>query len=800
MLLLGAQQGHEVMVEQLVVPPACGRMPTLRRAIISSDIAQDAQLLVSRDGNPLDPMSIRLKAGTNVIDIPNQLSDGGYHEFEVTVIPQNPENDTFAANNTAYAFTQVEAPGRVLLVRGKPELQTALYDALRSTGVPVDAGTVNTLPGSVKEFARYDCVILDNVNAFTLAPQQMTELERWVKEFGGGLVLIGGDDSFGPGGYKDTPLEEVAPVEMDVKREKHLASLAIVVVNDKSGSMGLPPKPGSKLEKMDLANAGSVEVLKLLDQSDYAMIGAVDTEVKWMGEPRVVLMTPGNKAHISKQTLTVRAGGGGIYCKTALANAYPLVNAANVHAMAKHVIMFADLTDSEQQEDCVDMAADYFKRFGVTTSVIGMGTARDSDAAFQQAVAKAGHGRWASTDDAMAIPRLFAKEAFLVSRKAYVENPNGIAPTLYNSPLLEGFLSSGVPKVLGYVGTTLKPRASLAMHGQEADDPLLAHWVFGLGKCVAYTSDSTPHWGRDWVSWPGYSKFWSQVVRWVSRASQNNGLTTTTTIDGADGRVFVDAADETGKPINDLQLKATVILPDSTAASSDVTLEQVGPGRYQGHFTATQRGTYLVAVADAKSNDPLSTGGGVLSYPPEYRDLQPNAALLHGIAEATGGQYLSSIDNIFAPKPEAVRTFWPLGEALMILVTAGLLVDVAWRRLNVADWFRPRRSSALPVIAKVELEASVRFGALKLRGAKWTRSARGCARRSMPRRPPGSPRPRIHPRPERRSPGPFVPSVPDSAVRNENAEPANYADRLMSAKKRAADQIREQSHTDDNQP
>jgi uncharacterized membrane protein len=795
--MLAAQQGHEVMVEQVVVPPRVRKDANfVVRAIISSDIAQTAQLLLTRDGTPLDPMAVKLTVGTNVIDIPDQLNDGGYHEYQVTIVPDDPENDTFAANNTAYGFTQVEAPGRILLIRGKPDVQTELYDALRSTGVPVDAGTVNSLPGSVKDFAKYDCVILDDVNAFLLAPGQMTELARWVKEFGGGLVLIGGDDSFGPGGYKGTPLEEVSPVEMDVKREKHLASLAIVIVSDKSGSMGEPPKPGSLLEKMDLANAGAVEVLKLLDAADYAMVGAVDTEVKWMGESRLIPMTPGNKARVSKETLTVRAGGGGIYCETALIEAYKLVNDPRVNTMAKHVIMFADLTDSEQQENCVQMATDNYLRFGVTTSVIGMGSPRDHDAAFQQALAKAGHGRWAWTDDAMAIPRLFAKEAFLVSRKAYVENPKGIAPTLYNSPLLEGFLTTGVPKVFGYVGTTLKPRASLDMHGQEADDPLLAHWEIGLGKCVAFTSDSTARWGRNWVSWPGYAKFWSQVVRWVSRSGESNGIATSTVIDGADGRVIVDAVSDSGKPLNDLQLKANVILPDSTSASEDVQLEQIAPGRYQGKFIASQRGTYLVSVADGKTHAPLSTGGGVLSYPPEYRDLQPNTTLMHALADATNGQYLSSLDTVFTSKPDPVRTFWPLWEMLMVGVACTLVGDVAWRRLNIADWFRPRRTAGMPVVVAAAGPGSLgAFRSVKSSRRDVDSQRTGLRERTVPAVP-------SIPTAERFAPSEPIPSASTTEVVSPSPPPAGegYTNRLMGAKKRAADQIREQSDHNPNSP
>ncbi len=168
--LLSPQSGgtqHEMMVDQLILPPRVRKDANFQlRALISSDTPPAAPLRISRDSTPLDPLPVKLNAGSNVIDIPDQLSDGGYHQYQVTLIPDNPAADTFAANNTAYGFTQVEAPGRILLIRGKPEIQTELYDALRSTNVPVDVGTVNSLPASVKDFSRYDCVILDDVNAF----------------------------------------------------------------------------------------------------------------------------------------------------------------------------------------------------------------------------------------------------------------------------------------------------------------------------------------------------------------------------------------------------------------------------------------------------------------------------------------------------------------------------------------------------------------------------------------------------------------------------------------------------------
>ncbi len=702
-----AQRGHEVMVDQVIVPSQVRKDARfLIRTLITSDIPQNVDLIISRDGSVYKTISAQpLNAGSNVIDVPDALSDGGTHEYSVTVVPEDPANDTFAANNTGDALTRADAPGRVLLVEGKSSGENYLYDSLIASGVQVSKTTPAGLPGTTGDLAQYDCVILNNVNRFDIDNSpQMPALKKWVEDFGGGLVLVGGDDSFGPGGYKGTLLEDLSPVSMDVKREKHLASLAVVVICDKSGSMGM--EIDSKTTKMDLCNEGACEVAKMLNEGDIAALGVCDTEVRWAGdENKLIPMTPGNKARLSADIRTVRAGGGGIYCETALEESYKIINAPSVQAMTKHVIMFADSQDSEQQDNCVEMAKLNYNRNAVTTSVIGMGTPSDPDVPFQQEVAKEGHGRWFIADDVHNLPRLFVKDAFMVSRQAYVEDVKGIALTPYSSPLLEGFINNGqasLPKVYGYVGTTLKPRATLALHGKEADDPVLAHWSIGLGKCVAYTSDSSSRWGKDWVDWNGYSKFWTQIIRWVSRTGSSTGLATMTQIQGSDGSVTVDAADPTGKPTNNLQLQANVVSPDAGAAPAQLPLEQIAPGRYQGHFPARDRGAYLVTVSQGNDADRqiVATGGGVLSYPPEYRDLAPNLALLDNLADVSDGHTLSDLKNVITPKSALVTTFWPLWKILLGIVTGVLLADIAWRRLNLADWFR--RTARVPVLARTE--------------------------------------------------------------------------------------------------
>lgn len=785
-VLLRAGGEHEVMVDQVILPPRVQKDVRFAvRAVITADQAQGAKLTVSRDGKAISEQQVQLKAGATIFDIPDKVADGGFHEYSILIQPDGgAKADTFSANNTAYGFVRVDGPGKVLVVRGNIGAHDYISDALLDARISTDPGSPSIVPSDMRGLLGYDCVVLQNVGKQYLTPQQVDALANWVKDFGGGLVIIGGDDSFGPGGYKGTPLEAISPVDMDIKRKKHLASVALVVMLDKSGSMGMPV---GTLTKMNLANQGAVESIKLLTDADEANIAAVDTEVKWvMGSSKLLPMNSVQKAALSHETLSVVSGGGGIFAKTALAHAYDAINARGVDAMVRHVILFADTADTEQKEDCIELAiANFRKSPSVTTSVIGLGNLGDPDIEFQKQLAKVGGGRAYVTDDANNLPRIFSKEAFIASRNAFVEKKEGIVPTLRDSPLMEGFLDRGVPRIYGYVGTTLKPRATLAASGVEPDDPLIAHWIIGLGKVVAYTSDTGTRWGKDWISWDGFSKFWLQTIRWAGRSVQNQQLTTTTTIEGNEGRVEVEAIGADGKPINNQRLEARIAPPGSNDANQKVPLIQVAPGKYQGRFTPRDRGTYMVNVIDQASSNAVDVSGATLSYPPEFRDLTPNASLMNRIADVTGGKVEKNLDNIWLPKPIPVTTFWPLWDILIIIALGGLLLDVAWRRLNILDWFVQQRGA-------VSLAgAGQALGALKVirSGRSQVEQQRETLRQRVETPPvetkPSAPSPQAD-----AAVAVMEPEAPPAPAASES-QPGDYRGKLLAAKRRAEQQIRD---------
>jgi uncharacterized membrane protein len=685
-ITIDQQAGNEIMIDSISAPPRSQKDSQFGvRVIIRTDKAQKAQVTVRRNGQIIySNKALPVVPGINPIDIPDKLSDGGFYRYEVTVIPEKKEYDTENRNNFGYGYTMVQSPGKTLVVNGSVNIDY-LTPALKKNFSGVETVSPAGVPSVEAELLNYDCVILNNVNAKHLDTQQRVALQNWIKDLGGGLVMIGGDDSFGPGGYKGTELEVVSPVSMDVKRTRQQGSLAIVVVYDKSGSMGAPAGGGSKLYKMDLANEGSAQVINQLDETDIAQSGSVDTAVTWATDPRLIRMTPGNKKEMMDRIRGVRTGGGGILVKTALEAAYKLINDPTVTTMTRHVILFADADDADEQETCFELARRNFaKKPAVTLSVIGLGNEHSKDWQFLKELATYGGGRSFITDNANQLPLLFAKEAFVVRRNAWVESEDGIPPRLYDSPLLEGI--NGSNRVYGYVATTIKPRAATAMTCKSKDDidPLLAHWSYGLGKVVAYTSDAQTRWGKDWIRWNAFEKFWSQTVRWASRDLSASPLVTSTTIEGNIGKVRVEAITPQGDVINDLRLEATIKSENINEPPLKIRLPQTAPGLYEGTFPAKDRNIYTVGVTGG------SVSAAIASYPQEYKETNPNIPLMNSLSEVSGGSPISDFAEVFTPKPNAVRSYWPLWTLLMVLCGSSLLADIAWRRLNIADYFRPK--------------------------------------------------------------------------------------------------------------
>ena len=148
------------------------------------------------------------------------------------------------------------------------------------------------------------------------------------------------------------------------------------------------------------------------------------------------------------------------------------------------------------------------------------------------------------------IPQIFTKETMSASKSSLVEEP--FLPIVTRSaPVIQSIDWDNTPFLLGYVVCTAKPTAEVPLI-TERGDPLLASWRFGLGKSVAFMSDAKSRWAADWLGWPGYSRFWAQVVRDTLRDTRQRGIETRIEHRGESGRIVVDAATDAGDFVSGL--------------------------------------------------------------------------------------------------------------------------------------------------------------------------------------------------------------------------------------------------------
>jgi Mg-chelatase subunit ChlD len=659
----------EVVVEEVSAPSrvAVGeRVPVWVR--IRSTAPQAATVELWVDGVPSHRATVQLKEGRTRMSFAVVAARAGWLDLQARV---RAARDGVAENNVGRAVVAVSGPPRVLYAGSG-----RVADLLRAQGFAVQRVPPHRLPGTATALAGYEAVVLEDVSALNLSRPQMEALKDYVRDLGGGLVVVGGPHAFGVGGYARTPLEEVLPVSMEVQHRVALPSMALVLVLDTSGSMG---GVGTETAKVELAKEVARSVVELLGDRDLIGVLQFDQSYRWL----VPLVPARDRDRIVAQVARLRAGGG-TDLLPALRAAYEALR--GVEAQVKHVIVLSDgQTDPGDFERWVRrMRADR-----ITLSAVSVG--RDADVDFMRALSRWGGGRHYVARDTSALPQIFVTEALVSARSYLVEER--FVPQRQPGELLKGI--GPAPALRGYVATSAKPASQVELSSPHRD-PVLASWRYGLGRAVAFTSDAVPRWSVEWQRWPDLARFWSQVVRWAAR-QESAALEVHAELRGTRLRVRADARDSHGSYLDGLRVEARVVGPQS----SQLAVRQTAPGWYEAETTLAATGLYTVAVTAWQGSRQVghSLVPVAVPYPPELRDPQPDPALLGRVAEAGGGRVVRTPREALAPPPEAqhFKDAWPhLATASLVLF---LLELVARRVPVVAGWVAAvagRPSAATP--------------------------------------------------------------------------------------------------------
>ena len=690
-LTLARQKSNEVLVERLAVrAEARVGEPVEVRAVLRALQPASGVMRLYLDGKPVEARRFaareagKLPPETFVV----RLARPDFYPLELRIEP-DPGSDTMPQNNVGYAFTHVPGEAKVLMLyspEGEAKKENPMVDvaslakALASEKIAVKFAGPEAIPASVAELAQYDCVIIANLGAYAFTPAGMKAVQAAVREMGVGLIMIGGVDSFGAGGYLNTPIEEALPVTCDVRQRKVMPNGALALI------MHTCEMPDPNYWGRRISDA-AIDALSDLDEAGLIYYG--NAGCAWLFPLQKV-----GPARAQMHALIKGAAPGDMPdFDSSLQMA--IQGLQKTQAALKHVIIISDGDPSFSNANLLAQAAGA----KITVSTVAIAP-HDGGVATLQRIANVTGGRFYFPKNANLLPQIFVKEAMTVRRSVIFTEPftpNFTAAT----PPVKGFQGVAWPQLSGYVVTSPKARAELPLTVKlkEIEDPILAHWQYGEGKAVAFTSTAAPDWAAQWISWAGYSQFWAQLVRWASRAAGSSDLQVSAEVRGGVGKVIVEAMDDQGRLLNQLDLTGHAV--DPLQRGQDFVLVQTAPGRYEARFDAGAPGSYAVAVTykDSKQQMRSISTGAASNYSPEFAAAEPNPGLLEDIARVTGGRVLP------ADPAEARRFIWardlppgyrvhPGWKWLLWLALLLFPLDVAIRRVMV-DWREVGRAARL---------------------------------------------------------------------------------------------------------
>jgi uncharacterized membrane protein len=677
----------EVIVDKLIAPATArqGEVVQLRIALTSTHTTS-GRLTLLLNGTPvkLDDSSsdgsakVDLSPGLNIQSVPVALPGTGPMKFDVVFEPVT-GGDTLLENNKASGVTFVGGEGRVLILANARQPQEAdqLKRVLEQSSIKANFRSASEAWSSITELGSYEAVVLVNTPASDFSVAQQEELVAYVHELGGGLIMIGGDESFGAGGWIGSPLAEALPIKLDPPQKRQMPKGALVMAMH---SCEVP-------EGNYWGRRCAEEAIKALSSRDMAGIieYAIDGSNGWVFPIREL----GDKSAALRAASAMSYGDMPDF-ESILSEALKGLN--QVQAGQKHVILISDGDPSGPSDSLLQ--AYVSSKVSISTVAVFPHSFGGGELAKMRRVAKITGGNYYeitnSTGNLNEIPQIFVKEAQTVKRSLIWEG-DPFSPAIVDggSEPMRGITK--LPAITGYVVAADRDGlAQVVLRGKE-NDPILSQWQHGLGRVIAFTGDATNRWSSSWVAWQQFKSFWEQHIRWAMRPAGSPNLRVVTEERGDKTQIIVEALDDQGERLNFLQWKAAAVDPERQRV--DVNLRQVGPGRYEALIPTSKSGAYTVSMGYEQNDGTGQVRRGTVQaaitrpFPDEYRALKDNLPLLEQVAKLTGGRVLSedpasaglwSREGLTLPV-----SLVPVWLTVALTAVGMFLVDVAIRRVRI---------------------------------------------------------------------------------------------------------------------
>jgi uncharacterized membrane protein len=670
----------EVAVDKLAGPLGVveNTVFPLRVVVHNSHSARPAELTLALDGEVVGREWVTLEPGLNTLEIPYRLTGTGGHRLRVRV---EAADDGLPGNNYRDLAITVAGQPKVLLLTPNPH--SPVVAVLEHKDIAVERRSPGDIDDTAEALLAYHAVVAENTLARDFPSGALAAIERYVREFGGAFVFIGGQPSFGDADFRTSPLAPLLPVTLEPQREppRERDPLALMVLIDRSNSMGYSTeaKAGGlgyrnpATSKLHYAKTAALTVIRQLKDHDYVGVIAFDSQAL-----PVALLQPlrENRAHLeSLIPQLVENGGTDFY--DALDSARRQL--ADSPVARRHVILLTDGDTNRSAPDHYPLIA-ALSHAAVSVTTIRIGDDIVNVALLNDISSQTG-GNFYHVEDIEALPQLLLRDA--AAALAQTVPDQGIQPRVGKDTQVLRGMPEELPVLRGYAFAKPKSRADVPLYapGRADAEPILATWQYGLGRVAAFTADPVVD-AEAWIAWEGYGKFWSQVVRWVMRPQTASEYALA--VERREGKTTLRARAFDPRPEG--VVAARLHLDEERAI--DVTLAPAAPQVFEGELPSLPGGRYPITMLRRAAADAVVQRTVLVSVPEEddapqeeFRATQPHTALLEWLATATGGKFNPTARDLAVREPGTRRVRYPLDFALIPLAMLLFLADVAVRRL-----------------------------------------------------------------------------------------------------------------------
>lgn len=640
-------------------------------AYIESDRAGVVDVDLIIDGEAVESQSVSVGEGGAGVAFDVPALEPGFHVVEVALGASDIDNPVAENDRWPLGIVVREAP-LVAIVTPEGGDSGMLQQALERQGYRTEAVASTSLPTSVDELDDWDAIVLDNVPAWDIETSGQEALADYARA-GGGVVVLGGTASFGPGAYASTPLESMLPVSVKVTDGRDRPRVAVLLVIDRSGSMSYGEST-SGAPKIDLARDGVVTAASALVEGDQVGVVAFNDEPAW-ALPMTTLTGEDVESLIGGSLSELHPDGG--------TELFPALQVAvdalrNVDADVRHIIVLSDGRSRGAERDSYFRLLEDAGAEGITLSTLGLGY--DADVELLEDLADAGGGRYHYIANADEIPQVTFEEARAAGSQSVLRG--SFAPVqLVPSPIMEDVEVGSVPPLDGYNFAGARPGAQVVL-ASDRRDPLLVKWQFGLGRVVAWTGDSGSDFAAGWSTWDGYDRFWGNTVAWALPDPANQAYVTSVERHGDAAVITIENPD------------ASPMLPSVTVSVRDGSGQEVAePVSLSGaggvvRLPADSGPAWLLEIDDGSTVEQHAVS---LVAGSEWQPAPGSDELLRALAERTDGRVLTldddpasvfDVDSAGRGRQEAVSVWWvpALLALVLFLVDIGVRLGVSLRR------------------------------------------------------------------------------------------------------------------------